>query len=250
MTRILAASILALGLAIPATAQAQGTLFIDLNAVGATSLQDEQTSTYTTTVFSETANATATYPKLGTAPGGVFGAAWVGSFPLGVGINVTRSSYEMTAGLTAHLPHPLFFNRYGDGVGESGTLERTETAVDLSAVFAPVSKGAWVVRLMAGPTRFTAKQDMIELVNTIQSVNVLGGNTVTIRPPDVSTVDGSAWGFHVGGDVGYFFSRHFGVGGTVRMNKATIDIEDPLTGEAGELAVGHVLFGGGLRLRF
>lgn len=250
MNRILAISVLVIGLAVPVTARAQGTLLVDVNAVGATSLQDEQTYTFTTTISSETATVSSTYPKIGTAFGGVFGAAWVGSFPIGFGVNVTRASYEMEAGLRAHIPHPLYFNQYGNGVGVHGALDRTETAVDLSAVFVPTVKGPMVVRLFAGPTYFHARQDMVSVVRYGQIFNLFGGNVITITPPDTVSIHGSTWGFHVGGDVAWFFTRHVGVGGVVRVNKATLDIDEPLTGTTEGLTVGHAVYGGGLRLRF
>ena len=55
---------------------------------------------------------------------------------------------------------------------------------------------------------------------------------------------------NVGGDVGFFFSRHVDVGGIVRFNKGTVTLSDPLTDEDVERDASHVSFGGGLRLRF
>jgi len=49
----------------------------------------------------------------------------------------------------------------------------------------------------------------------------------------------------------YFFSRHIGVGGVVRFNQGTVEIdEEPLTEQPAEWKAGHTIVGGGLRLRF
>jgi hypothetical protein len=79
---------------------------------------------------------------------------------------------------------------------------------------------------------------------------LVGVNSVTITSHTDKEVSGSAVGFHVGGDSAWFFTRNVGVGGTVRFNRGTIAIAEPLSGQNADLKVGHTGVGGGLRLRF
>ncbi|MCH2253659.1 MAG: hypothetical protein MK365_10905, partial [Vicinamibacterales bacterium] len=59
----------------------------------------------------------------------------------------------------------------------------------------------------------------------------------------------SAVGFHVGADVGYFFSRYVGVGALVRFSGATVDL---VSEDGGTISIdtGGFHVAGGLRLRF
>jgi hypothetical protein len=59
-------------------------------------------------------------------------------------------------------------------------------------------------------------------------------------------------GYHVGGDVRYFFTTHVGVGGVVRFTAADVELTGTLFKPAGTTTVkaGGLQAGGGLRLRF
>jgi hypothetical protein len=130
-------------------------------------------------------------------------------------------------------------------------LERTDNALDISASYQLPTPDTWRVRVFGGPTFFTVEQDFVSLIRYSQQFNALGANIVDITGFDQVTVDESIWGFHIGGDVAFFFSRHFGVGGGIRVSNGTLSLEnEPLTGEEAEVKLGTTLVGGGLRIRF
>ena len=91
---------------------------------------------------------------------------------------------------------------------------------------------------------------MVGIVTYNQQFNLLGFNSVDIQRFEATAEEGSAWGVHAGVDVGYFFSRHVGVGGVVRVNRGTVTVDEPLSGEEADLTAGHMTVGGGLRVRF
>jgi hypothetical protein len=70
------------------------------------------------------------------------------------------------------------------------------------------------------------------------------------------TASTSAWGYHVGGDIGYFVTKHIGLGGGVRYAGATVTIPDTARVRfSGEKPTQDVRVGGpslafGLRVRF
>lgn len=237
-------------------AAAQGTPsrgWLDVNFLGVRSQQEEQSVAWTTRLFGETASVAAAYPKIegiGKAieiGGGVrFGSGG----PVGIGVHFDAANIRQIVGLAATIPHPLFFNRAATGVGVSGELERKDRAVDFQVTYFVPSSSAWALRIFGGPTFFSLEEERVSTVRYQQVFTVLGGNVITITPPDVANVDGSSWGFNVGADIGVFFSRHVGVGGTVRFNRGQVNLDDPLSGLEVQREAGHVVFGGGLRLRF
>jgi hypothetical protein len=75
-------------------------------------------------------------------------------------------------------------------------------------------------------------------------------NIISIVGSDARVVEGTGWGFHAGADVGYFFSRYAGVGGTVRFSRGSVEMAEPLSEKPAKMTTGGMQFGGGLRLRF
>jgi hypothetical protein len=227
--------------------------WIDVNVVSVTSAQDEQTFTYDSTLFAEPFRMTASYPKMPRATGALLGGGVGLTKGLGVAVQFVNAKYEYTAGLSITVPHPLFFNRSAtDATVTNETLERKENAIDISAVYQVPTPDAWRVRVFGGPTYFKLKQELVEDIEYTQIFGIITPtNVVDITRFTQEEIDESVWGFHVGGDVSYFFSRHVGVGGTARFNRGTVSLEEePFSLEPGELKVGGAIIGGGLRLRF
>ncbi len=153
---------------------------------------------------------------------------------LGVGIAVSSVGSEA--------PPTLTF------IGPSNTTtlvpdwvsRRHETSVHLSFVCQPTARSSKVqVRLYGGPTYFSVSQDLINST-----------------PDGATTASTSAWGYHVGGDFGYFFTKNVGLGGGVRYSGATVTFPDTAknwygTGEhTQDLSVGGPSLAFGLRVRF
>ena len=166
---------------------------------------------------------------------------------IGVGVGVTRFSKSTPIAFSASVPHPFFFNRARDITGDVSGLTREELAVHIQAraTFRPSPKIQGVV--FGGPSFFSVKQD---IVNDFEITEAYPYDTATFNRGLTTTVDESKVGFHVGADVGYFFTRQVGVGGSVQWSGTTI--EAPASGGTGtfELKAGGFQAGGGLRLRF
>ena len=166
---------------------------------------------------------------------------------IGVGVGVTRFSHSTPISLTASVPHPFFFNRARPISGDIGGLKREELAVHVQARanFTPSPKIQAV--LFGGPSFFSVNQG---IVNDFEISETYPYDTATFSGGVTTTVDESNVGFNVGADVGYFFTRQIGVGGSVQWSGTTIDM--PASGGTGtfELKAGGLQAGGGLRLRF
>lgn len=236
----------------PVFAQTFDRGWIDLNYASAKPVQGEQVYEFQGVLFGEVASFASVYPELPRAKGLVPGAGVRLIGGLGVGFQFSRLKYEYQVGLGIDIPHPTVANRFAsDGALTSEMLERTDTALDISIAYQVPTPDTWRLRVFAGPTRFSLKQDMVQDIRFSQVFTAAGANSVDITGFVQETVEESAFGFHAGADIGYYFSRHVGVGGVIRMNRGTIDLlSEPLSEEPAEIKMGATYIGGGLRLRF
>ena len=166
---------------------------------------------------------------------------------LGVGIGVTRYSKSTPVAFSASVPHPFFFNRARSVSGDISDLDREELAVHVQArgTFAPTRSVQVIV--FGGPSFFTVKQGV---VNDFEVIETYPYDTATFSRALSTTVDESKVGFNVGGDVGYFFTRQVGVGGSVQWAATTIDAPAPNGTGTFEIKAGGVQAGLGVRFRF
>lgn len=229
-------------------ASAQSLVRINVDFVGVASSQDSQEVVQRTTLFREISTGAVAYPVLPTVKGLKGGITFGRTFA--VGVNLDFINYEQTAGLAISIPHPLFFNRPGTDVAVSEVLDRKDRNVDIRAVYIAPTPQEWSVQVFGGPTYLSVKEDRIGGILYNQSAPASGANNVTITSTLKDTVSGSTWGFNVGADVGYFFTRHVGLGGQVSANRGTVTLTDPFVDDDVDRSAGHVTFGGGLRLRF
>jgi len=239
--------------AAPVLAQnAPAAAWLDINFVSVHSRQGSQA--YTLTIpdpFGENLTASTAYPALPSAKGGEVSGGVNLYHGVGFDVRFNAVNYEYPVGLSVRVPHPLFFNAFASDAGATEALERSERSVDLSAAYVVPTPEAWQVRIFGGPTYFSVRQAMVEDIEIDQVFDIFGGNQVTITGFVDEDVDEKAWGFNVGADVGYFFTRHVGVGGGVRFNQGTVTIDaEPLTGDPIELDAGGTSIGGGVRFRF
>ena len=184
-----------------------------------------------------------------------FGGGFMFSRILGAGIQFTGTAHEDTADFSIRIPHPLFFNSHAsDSAFTDQKLQRTEGGVNLSLVAAlPTNNSSVTVRFYGGPTYFRLKADVI---NDIRYFHQFGfspsANSVDITSWTSEEVEETAWGFHAGADLGYFFTNHFGVGGFARVSRGTVTFgtDEYLVDSDIDVKVGGFQAGGGLRIRF
>lgn len=160
---------------------------------------------------------------------------------LAVGGGVSRFSRQDDLRVTAQLPHPFYFDRAREIMRTEPNIAREETAVHLQAMWvAPV--GASVeIALFGGASFFTVTQEVATGINFTQTYPYDSATFVSVERNAPSE---SAIGFNAGADVGVYFTRMVGVGGTIRYTQATVELGGT------EFAAGGLLASGGLRLRF
>jgi hypothetical protein len=165
----------------------------------------------------------------------------------GVGVGVTRYSKSTPIALNASVPHPFFFNRPRTVDGEIGGLKREELAVHVQARAMFLATPRIQAVVFGGPSFFSVKQG---IVNDFEITETYPFDTAAFSRGISTTVDESKVGINVGADVGYFFTRQVGVGGSVQYAGTTIDV--PASSGTGtlEIKAGGVQAGVGLRLRF
>ena len=164
----------------------------------------------------------------------------------GVGAGVTRYALDVTATLSAGVPHPLHFSRNRSISFDPLPLAREETAVHLQVLAVVPAGPSFTVTAFGGLTSFRLKQG---LVNDLRFAHSYPYDGATYADALTATQSASKIGFNVGADVAFYFTSNVGIGWLTRYSRATIGLpsanDDAITVEAGGL---HTA--GGLRLRF
>jgi hypothetical protein len=178
-------------------------------------------------LFGEPATFSTDY-KLSTGATFGVGGGYMFSKKIGAGANFSSAAFPGEATDNAHVPHPVFFNAYGDASKVSEhEVNRGEAAFNIHVMFVFMDSGKTRVRVYAGPSFIKFRQTVVENFFYTQTTNGTANN-ITITTSDVVDVKDSAWGFHVGGDYSYFFNRVFGVGGFARYIFGSTTIDNPL----------------------
>jgi hypothetical protein len=160
-----------------------------------------------------------------------------------VGIGVAVSTYAPDAGgtVTARIPHPLHFNQHREVTGEAD-LTRKETAVHANLLYFVPAGDRLQVIVGAGASYFQAEQSF---VNDVTYSHEYPFDTAEFLGVDRDNETGSALGFNATLDVGWKFSRSFGLGALVRYAQASV----PFTPGEREVTVDVGGFHGGLGIR-
>lgn len=140
---------------------------------------------------------------------------------LGVAVAVSRASASASADVTAAIPHPFFDNRDRTAQGTAPDITRTETAVHAQLYYDLRPRGAWRMRLFAGPSYFNVEQ---ELVTEVQAIETFPFDTAEFGSATTTRASGSGIGFHGGIDVARMISRRAGIGGQIRYARASVDL--------------------------
>ena len=163
---------------------------------------------------------------------------------LAVGAGVTTFSTSTPTAIDAQVPHPFFFNQPRSVTGEFEG-DRSELAVHIQAKWIAPVNDKLLVTVFGGPSFFQVEQTIVTDFEYTESYPF---DTATFSRAITSDESESAMGFHVGGDVAYYFSNQVGVGGMAQYSKATVEMTVP-SGTT-DVKAGGLQVGGGLRLRF
>lgn len=199
----------------------------------------------TPTVNAETAQLTADYDV--PAGAGFSGGATLRLWKyLGVGVSVSSFNTSFPADVTGSIPNPFQFNRPRTFEGSISDLERKELAiaVHLRGLFQLSPRFA--LSAFAGPARISVTQDVI---TALQYSDVYPYDTVTFRAAAIGEDKVNKWGVSAGADLGYFFTRNFGIGVGAKFTSAEAELFS-LGSEPLPTRLGGAEFGGGLRIRF
>ena len=233
-----------LGSAVTVAAQQDGRVFIDING-GIQVTSADFTDNIVFTEFVEEGDLDAAYA----INSGVvidIGGGFKLLDNLGVGVGFSRFDKSHEANVTARVPHPFFFDRHRSISGSETGLSRTETAVHIQARWFVSVLDQVDLSLFGGPTFFNLTQDLVTGVDVGQSYPF---DVASFADASTAQQSKSAVGYHVGADVGFFFSRSVGIGALVRFSRASVDLASE---DGGTISIdtGGFHAGGGLRLRF
>jgi hypothetical protein len=251
--------VLAGAILVPSVATAQSSfsrvwIDVDFNFL-VNAAQDDFTASTTFTLFGEPATFSTLY-RLPNATGIAVGGGFMINPRVGFGVAMTNNTHEDTGFNNASVPHPAFFDAYGTDSAETDeVLPRKERGIHINVMIVAVDNGKLRVRIFGGPSHLSVTQTFVENFFYTQNwdftppPNFL--NTIEITGHDTPIeVKQSTWGFHVGGDVSYFFNDIVGVGGTVRLVRGSVTFDNPLGGANPlDQKAGGFQIGAGVRLK-
>ena len=165
---------------------------------------------------------------------------------LGVGVGVSRFSVATPVSLSATVPHPFFFNQPRSVNGEVTGLKREEMAIHVQVRGVLPVGDRLQVMVFGGPSFFQITQGVITDFSYTDSYPY---DTATFSAATTTDASVSKLGFHLGGDVAFFFTKQVGIGATVQFAGASV-VLPAADGTTQSVQVGGGRAGGGLRLRF
>lgn len=181
------------------------------------------------------------------------GRSWDAEFELRVwrgfmaGVNVSYFDKQGRVNVDATLPHPVFFNRHRNLVGEADGIGRTELGVHLLGAWVMPLTNRFDLLISGGPSFVRARQALVQQVDFTETAPF---NSATFT--GVSTtgmLSKSSFGVNAGAELALHLSRHFGVGTRIRFIRASVRF-DSLDGGTVPVDVGGVQLAGSLRVRF
>lgn len=162
---------------------------------------------------------------------------------LAIGASVTVATRSDDGSVNATIPHPFYFNS-GRAISGTASLERTEDAVHLFALWGiPVGRQVLIV-VGGGPSFFYLKQSLVRGVSYSHSYPF---DTATFSSASVEQPSAWAVGYGASADIAYYFSSHVGIGGVVRYARATVSL--PSKDSTTSVDAGGFEGGLGLRVR-
>ena len=166
---------------------------------------------------------------------------------LAVGAGVAFTSRSTTTTVSGSLPNPLYLNR---PLSLSGgfNANHSEMAIHVQATWVVPISPKMLLMVFGGPSFVNVTQTIVEPEGIGVSI-VYPYDSGAITAATTSEPSQMAVGFSAGADFSYFFSKTVGVGGMVRVPRATANF--PVTGQSPvSVATGGLAVGGGLRVVF
>lgn len=162
----------------------------------------------------------------------------------GVGFGFAYEKNRQGARIGGTVPHPFYFDqpRTLDG---STTLERTDMAVHIHAMWLLPLTETLQMTVFGGPTWFNVNQQAVKTVGLVESYPY---DTVALGDVTTERQKGSRFGANAGFDLSFFFNDHLGIQGLVRYAQGTVKLT---SGSAtSSVDAGGLQVGAGLRIRY
>jgi hypothetical protein len=227
-------------------------VWIDVNLGAAIAADKTVTLEHSDRLFDETRTFRTVYEN----PTGAsfdFGGGVMFTPQIGVGVSFAGTAHQAAPEMFVQVPHPNFFNAAASDTADADEeFQRVEGSVHLQVMgAAPLGENVRL-RVFGGPTYFRLQHDLVSSIRYLQTFAIFSrANAVDITTYDsVDKVEGTGWGYHVGSDISFFFTRVVGLGAFARYSHGTVDLVEPALDSEVELKVGGLQFGGGLRLKF
>jgi len=210
--------------------------FVNVNFGGQTGSKDITTN-FTLPLYGETATIDVSQSHKGGALFDLGGGYRVWD-NVAVGLNYTRRSAKTDGSFTASIPDPISYV-FRAVTGSVDNLQRRETwfAIPVSYVI-PVTDKADVT-VSGGPSHLSLTQEVVT------GASVTEGASGPIVNIDRQIVDKGYWGYLLGVDFTYRFTKQLGAGGFLRVQSANGDVTSTVRADGGGFQ-----YGLGLRVRF
>ena len=210
--------------------------FVNVNFGGQAGTKDITTN-FTFPLYGETATVDVSQSH----KGGVlfdFGGGYKVWNNVAAGINFTRRSAKTDGTYSASIPDPISYV-FRPVTGSVDNLQRRETwfAIPVSYVI-PVTDKADVMAFF-GPSHLSLTQEVVTGASATE------GGSGPIVNVDRQIIDKGYWGYLLGVDITYRFTKQLGAGGFMRVQSANGDVTDTIRADGGGFQYGF-----GLRVRF
>lgn len=164
-----------------------------------------------------------------------------------VGAGYSGLSSESASRYTLTLPHPLYYNQPRTATGEISSISYKESSVNLILAYTLPLMERLDVTAMAGPTFFKVQNSFVTGIRYSEVAPSFAN--IPVDEVTTASLDESATGMMIGGDVTYMFTQWVGAGAFVRYNAATLRLKPSGGGESTDLDLGGFQWGGGIRVR-
>ena len=210
---------------------------------GYTLFQERSDSAYSFPLYRETGRANTSYKVERGFNQYDFGAAGrlIGALAVGINYSVTKST--TVGSLDARYPHPFILNAPRSLFVEIQDLKREERVLHLE-IRATRGGPRGEAAVFIGPSYFKVRQNVVSNIVFRELTNSVSFASATTK----EIVEESVRGFNVGGDFAVMIVPYVGFGGFVRYGAATKEFVNGR--DTGDLVLGGLQLGGGVRLRF
>jgi hypothetical protein len=173
-----------------------------------------------------------------------FGLTYRYSERLGFGAAFSRFASDTDVEVVAQVPHPVFTDRIRTATATEPSIDHSQSAIHLQAVWMIPFTTEMDFSVSAGPSIVFTSQQVVTAAALAPEEPPF--DNPSIQSVTVSDESKTSLGFNIGADATYLFSPRYGAGVTARYVWASADIE----GLTDSLTVGGFQILGGIRIRF